>query len=134
MSGAKHTALFRDSLGGLSIRHFPTADDASRVAEARELPMPVPVKTYLIAGVPMPSAQQIAEIGGRGDSKIRSSDFAHRLGIHTQRIRDLHERCPLPGAVEHGPRTLMIPLRHLRLAQSYGLRGLERLILTGLAA
>lgn len=125
-------ALFRDSLGGLTIRHFANAESASRVAETRELPMPVSVKGYLVAGVPMPSAQQVAEIGGRGDHKIRSSDFAQRLGIHSQRIRDLHARTPLPGAIEHGPRTLMIPLRYLRLAQSYGLRGLERLVQTGL--
>jgi hypothetical protein len=130
MSAPKHAALFRDSLGGLTIRHFPSTEDAQKHNAGREL---APLAGYLVAGVPMPSAQQVAEISGRGDTKIRSSEFAHRLGIHSQRIRDLHERCPLPGAIEHGPRTLMIPLRHLRLAHSYGLRGLERLIRTGLA-
>ena len=63
---------------------------------------------------------------------MRHSAFAARLGIHPRTIRRQFQRGGLPGAVEHGERILLIPAHLVRLAETYGLRGVERLALAGL--
>jgi hypothetical protein len=56
---------------------------------------------------------------------MRSPQFARRLGVHPRTVRRCFARKGLPGAVEHGPRLLLIPVRLLRLAEAYGLRWVE---------
>ena len=125
MSAPKHSALFRDSLGGITIRHFPSAEDASHAAQGREL-APAP------SWPPMPAQQQVdTVIGQKRNTTIKAPAFAAALGVHTRTVRRAFLKGSLPGAVEHGERILVIPSHLLRLAQAYGLRGLERLAKAG---
>ena len=116
MSYPKHSALFRDSLGGITIRHFPRADDASQAAQERELP----------------AAHEVEQVAGtRRKATLRSPEFARALGVSTRTVRRAFLDGDLPGAVEHGERHLVVPAYLLRIAQAYGLRGLRRLAKAG---
>lgn len=125
MSAPKHSALFRDTLGGITIRHFPTAADAEQHSMEREI-APAP------SWPPMPAQQQVdTVIGQKRSTTIKAPAFAAALGVHTRTVRRAFLKGSLPGAVEHGERILVIPSHLLRLAQAYGLRGLERLAKAG---
>jgi hypothetical protein len=125
---AKHSALFRDSLGGITIRHFPSAEDAQKHNADRDLAEPAPVPSW----PPMPAQQQVdTVIGQKRNTTIKAPAFAAALGVHTRTVRRAFLKGSLPGAVEHGERILVIPSHLLRLAQAYGLRGLERLAKAG---
>ena len=60
--------------------------------------------------------------------------MARQLGIHPKTIRRQYLRGGLPGAKEHGPRILMVPISLVRLAKIYGLRGVEQMARVGLVA
>lgn len=80
----------------------------------------------------LPSRDQIAAIAGRTAGEIRSTAMARKLGVHGRTIRRMYERGVLPGAKEHGERILVVPTHLLRLAEAYGLRGVERMARAGL--
>lgn len=113
---ANHAALVRGDDGNLHVRQFPTAADASAASQHREL---------------NPPRLDVLMIAGKRSGSIRSPEFARRLGVHPRTIRRCFERGGLPGAKEHGQRILEIPLRLLRLAEAYGLRGVERMAKQG---
>lgn len=69
---------------------------------------------------------------GRRGGEIRSPKFAARFGVCTRTIRKMYARGALPGAKEHGERILVIPAHLARVAEAYGLRGLERMAKAGL--
>jgi hypothetical protein len=82
----------------------------------------------------LPSPHRIAEVGGPTCHDMRHTVMARRLGIHPKTIRRQFARGGLPGAKEHGPRILMVPTSLVRLAETYGLRGVERMARAGLIA
>lgn len=97
-------ALTRTDMGGLAIRHFPTAADAARVAAEREI-----------------------ATTGRGSGRgVKSFELARKLGVHPKTIRRRWEAGDLPG-IEQGDRTLIIPHEAVRLVSIYGLLGYARM-------
>ena len=108
MSAPKHSALFRDSLGGISVRHFPSAADAAKHGNAREL------------------AEPIARESCKGWTPAR---LAKELGISKRTINRRCEADLLPH-MDHGtpdsPRRI-IPAAIVKLVRIYGLAGVARL-------
>lgn len=110
-------ALVRDDNGGLVVRRFP-AEVAAEHNAARDVTLPDPVQVQSVAGL------------GRGE--IRHSKMAKALGVSTTMIRAQYRRGGLPGAKEHSANILVVPVRLLRLAEAYGLRGVERMAKAGM--
>jgi len=79
-----------------------------------------------------PSLREIDAIAGRRSGKVRSPVMARKLGVHPRTIRRCYLRGGLPGAREHGPRILEVPVHLVRLAEAYGLHGVEQLAKAGL--
>ena len=104
---SRYAALMRGDDGNLHIRRYRSAQEAAAVAALRELPE------------------------AREDLKgIKSHAFARQLGVHPKTIRRMWSRGDLPGIL-HGPRTLLIPRLICRLARTYGLIGVARMIRQG---
>lgn len=81
-----------------------------------------------------PTVQQITAVMGRQSGTMRHTEFARRLGLKPRQVRDIYKRGGLPGAKEHSAYILVIPIALLRLAEAYGLRGVERMAKAGLIA
>lgn len=80
----------------------------------------------------LPSADEIALVGLPGRRMMRSSAFAKALGISPRTVRRAFARGALPGALEHGKHTLIVPVHLLRLASTYGLRRVEFMAQAGM--
>jgi hypothetical protein len=109
MSAPKHSALFRDSLGGLTIRHFPSAEDAQKHHAARELAEPAPAAGSCKGWTP--------------------ARLAKELGLSKRTINRRCEADLLPH-MDHGtpdsPRRI-IPAAIVKLVRIYGLAGVARM-------
>lgn len=110
-----HSALVRGEDGGLHVRRFPTPALAREASRHREVVPP-------LAPWATPAPDELARVAGPARGEVSSTEFARRLKIHPRTVRRWFSAGGLPGAREHGPRTLRVPLRLLRLAQCYGLR------------
>lgn len=100
----QHAALTRNDRGGLELRWFPTATDATEVAKKRELPTPA-----------------------RRPRGLLSTRLAEDLGLHPKTVRRAWLEGKIPG-VELSPRRLLIPTETCDLIKSYGLGGYIRRI------
>ena len=80
----------------------------------------------------LPPAHQVQLVMGSGRGTLRAGEFAARLGVCGRTVRRMYERGELPGALEHGPKILVIPTALLRLAQAYGLRRVALMARAGL--
>lgn len=105
-------------------------------ARARPLKFELPPGFWVVCiRFPMavlPRTSDIDAIAGPRLRLMRSTEFARKLGISGRTVRRAYARGSLPGAVEHGPRLLMVPTHLLRLATAYGLRGVENMVKAGL--
>ena len=110
-------------------RDVPAAELARSRHRARALSQPV-----AHVPTPLPSPSRIIAVGGATCHVMRHTAMARRLGIHPKTIRRQFARGCLPGTVEHGPRLLMVPMHLIRLAEKYGLRGVEQMARAGLLA
>jgi hypothetical protein len=122
-AGAGHAALVRGDDGNLHIRHFATAQDAAVASAGRELEPPSAV---------LPPTEQVQAVIGRRSGEMRHTEFARTLGLTPRQVRDCWKRGGLPGAKEHSAYILVVPRYLLRLAQTYGLRQVERMAKAGL--
>lgn len=113
----RHAALVRNDKDGLEVRHFPTAAQAASVSQARDLSFPPRI--------------EVLQVAGNRNGKIRHTDFARRLGVRPNLVRQVYKRGGLPGAIEHSAYILMVPQRLLRLAETYGLRRVEQMAKAG---
>lgn len=116
MNAPAHGALVRGDDGNLHLRRFATAEQAAEASRHLQDPMPVP------------SLDEVELVMGKRRGTMRSTEMARRLQVHPRTIRRAYENGWLPGAKEHGPRILEVPVHLYRLAEAYGLRGLERMV------
>ena len=79
----------------------------------------------------LPTRAEIEAVAGQTRGMVRCTVFARKLGIHPRTVHRCFARGGLPGAREHGPRILEVPMRLLRLAEAYGLRQVELMAKTG---
>ena len=100
----RHPALVRDDTGGLAVRGFKTAEEASDAAQARELTTPT----------------------GKGWTPAR---LGKELGLSKRTINRRCESDELPF-VDHGTATQprrIIPAGIVKLVKLYGLGGVARM-------
>lgn len=109
-------ALVRGEDGNLHIRKFPTSADAAAASSDRELPPP----------------DQVQIVCGVRRGWIQSTKLAKKHGLHPRRIRRAYQNGELPGCIEHGAHTLMVPSHLDRLISAYGLRGVGQMAKAGL--
>ncbi|HWA07954.1 MAG TPA: hypothetical protein VG838_00660 [Opitutaceae bacterium] len=84
------------------------------------------------ATMPLPPKEQVLAVIGKRAGEMRHTEMARKLGIAPRHIRDQFKRGGLPGAKEHTAYILMVPTHLYRLAEAYGLRGVERMAKAGL--
>lgn len=80
----------------------------------------------------LPAVSELERVAGPAQGEMRHTAMAAKLGVHPRTLRRQFLRGGLPGAKEHGERILVVPTRLFRLAQAYGLRGVERMATSGL--
>lgn len=107
----RHAALVRGDDGNLHMRRFDSGAAAAMAAGAREI---------------VPPTTEIEMVMGRKGHFLSPRQFAEKLGISSRTVRRAFNEGGLPGAKEHGPKTLRIPSATLRLAEAYGLQRVVR--------
>lgn len=81
---------------------------------------------------PFPSREDALRAMGQRGGEMRHTAVAKRLGVSTRILRASYRRGGLPGAKEHSPYILMIPVKLVRLAEAYGLSVVERMAKAGM--
>lgn len=103
-----------------------------RVPSGQELSSSAGSTSACSASPGIPFASEVERVAGPAAGDVRHTVLAKKLGVHPRTIRRQYLRGGLPGAKEHGARILVVPARLIRLAQAYGLRGIERMATAGL--